>query len=85
MLVTLLSPLTAHAQATAGGVDYGLPQSNAQALVILNNYYPTRYTWDHTDLTIASRPSPASPMGISRRSMLGSRPGPQCLRTASTA
>jgi hypothetical protein len=40
ILVTLLSPLTANAQATAGGVDCGLPESDAEALVILNNYYP---------------------------------------------
>jgi hypothetical protein len=50
-------PLTANAkptaQPTAGGVDCGLPESDAEALVILNNYYPNRYTWDHTDLTIA--------------------------------
>ena len=36
----------------------GLPESDADALVILNNYYPTRYWWDHTDLTIAVQPHP---------------------------
>jgi hypothetical protein len=40
VLVTLLSPLTANAQATAAGVDCGLPESDADALVILNNFYP---------------------------------------------
>src|SRR4029450_6716557 len=29
-----------------------------RALVILNNYYPNRYTWDHTDLTIAVQAQP---------------------------
>jgi hypothetical protein len=29
-----------------------------QALVILNNYYPNRYTWDHTDLTVAVQAQP---------------------------
>ena len=33
------------------------PQSNADALVILANYYPG-YWWDHTDLTIAVQPHP---------------------------
>ena len=51
-------PLTANAQPTAAGVDCGLPESNAEALVILNNYYPNRYTWDHTDLTIAVQAQP---------------------------
>ncbi len=34
-----------------------LPESNADALVILSNYYPG-YWWDHTDLTIAVQPHP---------------------------
>src|SRR5688572_19678522 len=34
-----------------------LPESNAEALVILSNYYPG-YWWDHTDLTIAVQPHP---------------------------
>ena len=33
------------------------PESNAEALVILANYYPG-YWWDHTDLTIAVQPHP---------------------------
>jgi hypothetical protein len=35
ILVTLLSPLTANAQATAAGVDCGLPESDADALVMV--------------------------------------------------
>ena len=31
------------------GVSCGLPESNAEALVILNNYHPG-YWWDHTNL-----------------------------------
>src|SRR5688572_6753546 len=38
-------------------VQCGLPESNAEALVILNNYYPG-YWWDHTDLTIAVQAHP---------------------------
>lgn len=34
-----------------------LPESDAEALVILANYYPG-YWWDHTDLTIAVQPHP---------------------------
>ena len=36
-----------------------LPESNAEALVILNNYYPG-YWWDHTDLTIAVQTHPSA-------------------------
>ena len=34
-----------------------LPESNADALVILNNYYPG-YWWDHTDITVAVQAHP---------------------------
>ena len=34
-----------------------LRESNAEALLILSNYYPG-YWWDHTDLTIAVQPHP---------------------------
>jgi hypothetical protein len=34
-----------------------LPDSDAEALVILSNFYPG-YWWDHTDLTIAVQPHP---------------------------
>ncbi len=40
------------------GVSCGLSESDAEALVILNNYYPNRYTWDHTNLTIAVQAQP---------------------------
>lgn len=39
------------------GVSCGLPESNAESLVILSNYYPG-YWWDHTDLTIAVQAHP---------------------------
>jgi hypothetical protein len=41
-------------EAGAAGPHNGcrLPESDADALVILSNYYPG-YWWDHTDLTIA--------------------------------
>jgi hypothetical protein len=40
------------------GIDCGLPESDAEALVILSNYYPG-YWWDHTDLTIAVNAHPS--------------------------
>ena len=36
-----------------------LPESNADGLVILNNFYPG-YWWDHTDLTIAVQAHPSA-------------------------
>ena len=41
------------------GVSCGLPESNAEGLVILNNFYPG-YWWDHTDLTIAVQAHPSA-------------------------
>jgi hypothetical protein len=35
-----------------------LPESDADALVILSNFYPNRYYWDHTDLTVAIQTAP---------------------------
>ena len=58
-LAALFSPLSAQAApAESGGVTCGLPESDAEGLVILNNYYPNRYTWDHTDLTVAVQAQP---------------------------
>jgi hypothetical protein len=60
-LAALLSPLLAQAAPKGGnGVTCTLPESNAEALVILNNYYPNRYTWDHTDLTVAVQAHPSA-------------------------
>jgi hypothetical protein len=58
LLVTLLSPLAAHAQAP-DGVTCRLPKSNAEGLEILSNYYPG-YWWDHTDLTVAVQAHPSA-------------------------
>jgi hypothetical protein len=56
ILVALLSPLSAQAgpggSRGGSGITCNLPESDAEALVILNNFYPG-YWWDHTDLTIA--------------------------------
>ena len=41
----------------ASGVSCGLPESDAESLEILSNYYPG-YWWDHTDLTIAVQAHP---------------------------
>jgi hypothetical protein len=43
------------------GVSCGLPESNAEALEILSNYYPG-YWWDHTDITIAVQAAPNVPI-----------------------
>lgn len=60
LVVTLGLPVRVQAQPAAqvSGVDCGLPESNAEALVILNNYYPG-YWWDHTELTIYVQAHPS--------------------------
>jgi hypothetical protein len=40
-------------------IQCSLPKSDAEALVILNNYYPG-YWWDHTDLTILVQAHPSA-------------------------
>jgi hypothetical protein len=39
------------------GISWGLPESNAEGLEILSNYYPG-YWWDHTQVTIAVQAHP---------------------------
>jgi hypothetical protein len=54
VLAALLVPLPAQgasAEKRMRGPRCRLPESNAEALVILSNYYPG-YWWDHTDLTV---------------------------------
>ena len=66
VLAALLVPSSAGAKpiqpgrSSVEGVTCNLPESDAEALVILNNYYPNRYTWDHTDLTIAIQAHPST-------------------------
>lgn len=48
-------------RATSAGADCNLPESDADALVILNYYYPNRYVWEDTDLTVAVQASNVSP------------------------
>lgn len=64
VMLALLVPLPAQAANHEGGAPIRfryprchLPESNAEALVILNNYYPG-YWWDHTDLTVAVQAHP---------------------------
>ena len=45
--------------ASTSGVSCNLPESDAESLVILNNYYPG-YWWDHTKLTIAAKYHPSA-------------------------
>ncbi|KGN41688.1 hypothetical protein [Knoellia aerolata] len=70
MSIGLLLALAAPQAAQAGrpgpggpggqsGISCNLPESDAEALVILNNYYPG-YWWDHTDLTIAVQAHPSA-------------------------
>ena len=62
ILAVLLAPSTVLARgkptaASTDGPTCSLPQSNADGLEILANYYPG-YWWDHTDLTIAVQAPP---------------------------
>ena len=61
--LSLLAPAAAPAgkkDSPAGnGVTCKLPESNAEGLVILSNFYPG-YWWDHTDLTIAVQAHPSA-------------------------
>ena len=54
-------PLSVQARTTTklSGVSCNLRKSNAEALVILSNYYPG-YWWDHTDLTVAVQADPGA-------------------------
>jgi hypothetical protein len=40
------------------GADCNLPESDAEELVILNFYYPNKYVWDDTHLTVAVQAAP---------------------------
>jgi hypothetical protein len=44
--------------ATPAGAECTLPESDAEALVILNCFYPNRYVWDDTNLTVAVQAAP---------------------------
>lgn len=62
LLLAALPAAAAPRKSSAGtsstaGVTCNLPESNAEGLVILNNYYPG-YWWDHTDLTVAVQAHP---------------------------
>jgi hypothetical protein len=61
ILAAVLSSISAQAapRGGAGGSGCHLPESNAEALEILNNYYPG-YWWDHTDLTVAVQAHPSA-------------------------
>jgi hypothetical protein len=65
ILFAALSPGPAQAEShlvparSPVGVSCDLPESDAEALVILNNYYNSgNYSWDHTDLTVAVQAHP---------------------------
>jgi hypothetical protein len=44
--------------ATTAGADCTLPESDAEALQILNAFYPNKYVWDDTHLTVAVQTAP---------------------------
>lgn len=44
--------------ATTSGADCTLPESDAEALVFLNYYYPNQYVWRDTHLTVAVEAAP---------------------------
>ncbi|GAB3246494.1 matrixin family metalloprotease [Nocardioides dilutus] len=44
--------------AQAASADCALPESDAEALVILNYYYPNKYVWEDTHLTVAVQAAP---------------------------
>ena len=48
----------ASAAPTTSGATCNLPESDAEALVILNTFYPNRYLWDDTQLTVAVQAAP---------------------------
>ncbi|HMD82939.1 MAG TPA: hypothetical protein VKE92_16590 [Anaerolineales bacterium] len=66
MLAALAVPMSVGAKGkgpanaqSVSGVSCGLPESNAESLEILSNYY-RGYWWDHTDLTVAVQAHPSA-------------------------
>src|SRR5687767_15825317 len=62
LMLAALPAAAAPRKSSAGStadVSCTLPESNAESLVILNNYYPG-YWWDHTDLTISVQAHPSA-------------------------
>src|SRR5687767_9656797 len=60
LMLAALPAAAAPRKSSAGStadVSCTLPESNAEALVILNNFYPG-YWWDHTDLTVYVQAQP---------------------------
>jgi hypothetical protein len=66
VMAALLAPNSVQAHSTSASSVYQgrspqcrLPESNAEGLEILSNYYPG-YWWDHTDITIAVQAHPSA-------------------------
>ncbi len=57
LLAALLTPQAAQASSHGAVVNCQLPESNADGLEILSNYYPG-YWWDHADITVAVQAHP---------------------------
>ena len=59
VLTALLVPVSAQAAGRGSQQSCNLPESNAEGLVILNNFYPG-YWWDHTNLTVTVQAHPSA-------------------------
>lgn len=58
LMTSHVSAVPAATVQSAAGATCDRPDSDAEALVILNYYYPNRYIWDHTDLTVSIQSAP---------------------------
>jgi hypothetical protein len=57
----LVTPHSASAKpgvASTAEMSCSLPESDAEALQILSAFYPNKYVWDHSDLTVAVQAAP---------------------------
>jgi len=58
LVLTPGTPAEAKPRPAPEGADCNLPESDAEALVLLNYYYPNRYVWEDTHLTVAVQAAP---------------------------
>ena len=54
----LVAPPASAQKKTTAGATCQLPESDAEALVILNTYYPNKYVWEDSHLTVAVLAAP---------------------------
>lgn len=58
-IAALLIPTSAQAAGRGSNQSCDFPESNAESLEILSNYYPS-YWWDHTNLTVTVQAHPSA-------------------------